>query len=57
MPKGGKAHIPPKISEVHGRVLSVRALAVFGEVALPFTEIQKNSKPRFARFEGLRFKH
>ena len=27
MLKGGKAHIPPKISEVLGRVLSERALA------------------------------
>ena len=28
MLKGGKAHIPPKISEVLGSVLSERALAV-----------------------------
>jgi hypothetical protein len=57
MLKGGKAHIPPKISEVLDRVLSERALAVFGEVALPFTEIQKIPQARFARLEGLRFKH
>ena len=44
MLKGGKAHIPPKISEVLGRVLSERALAVFGEVALPFMEIQKSRR-------------
>ena len=57
MPKAGKARIPPKISEVHGRVLSVRALAVSERRPYLSWKFKKKSKPRFARLEGLRFKH
>ena len=57
MLKGGKAHIPPKISEVLGRVLSVRALASSERRPYLSWKFKKNPKPRFARLEGLRFKH
>jgi len=57
MLKGGKTRIPPKISEVLGRVLSGRAVAVSEKRPYLSWKFKKIPKPRFARLEGLRFKH